>query len=120
MSNKLEFFATCPMGVNDLLAVELISSGAETVRESAAGVSFTGPLEAAYRACLWSRVASRGLLPLSKVPVTSEEDLYQGVRQVPWEEHFTPDSTFAVNASGKAGTVDHTHFASLKVKESGP
>ncbi|MDT8365879.1 MAG: bifunctional 23S rRNA (guanine(2069)-N(7))-methyltransferase RlmK/23S rRNA (guanine(2445)-N(2))-methyltransferase RlmL [bacterium] len=117
MSTKLKFFATCPKGIGDILAAELISFGAEGTKESAAGVSFTGTLETAYRACLWSRVASRILLPLSEFPVTSEDDLYQGVRDVPWEEHFSPDSTFAVSASGNAGTVEHTHFASLKVKD---
>ena len=117
MSTKLKFFATCPKGVGDLLAAEVISFGAEGTRESAAGVSFTGTLEVAYRACLWSRVASRILLPLAEFQVTSEDDLYKGVRDIPWEEHFSPDSTFAVNASGKAGTIDHTHFASLKVKD---
>jgi 23S rRNA (guanine2445-N2)-methyltransferase / 23S rRNA (guanine2069-N7)-methyltransferase len=117
MSDVLSFFATCPKGVGDLLAAELVSFGAEKVKESAAGVSFTGTLEVAYRACLWSRVASRILLPLAEFQVTSEDDLYKGVRDIPWEEHFSPDSTFAVNASGKAGVIDHTHFASLKVKD---
>jgi 23S rRNA (guanine2445-N2)-methyltransferase / 23S rRNA (guanine2069-N7)-methyltransferase len=117
MSTILEFFATCPKGVGDLLAAELTSFGAEKVKESAAGVSFSGILEVAYRACLWSRVASRILLPLAQFPVSSEDDLYRGVRQVPWEDHLSLDSTFAVNASGKTESVDHTHFASLKVKD---
>jgi 23S rRNA (guanine2445-N2)-methyltransferase / 23S rRNA (guanine2069-N7)-methyltransferase len=117
MSTKHKFFASCPKGVGDLLAAELISFGAEDTKEAAAGVSFTGTLEVAYRACLWSRVASRILFPLAEFPVTSEDDLYEGVSKIPWEEHFSPDSTFAVNASGKAGTVEHTHYASLKVKD---
>ena len=117
MSSKLQFFATCPKGVGDLLAKELTSFGADRVKESAAGVSFSGVLEVAYRACLWSRVASRILLPLAEFPVSSENDLYQGIRQVAWEEHFSSDATFAVNASGKTGTIDHTHFAALKVKD---
>ena len=117
MSTILEFFATCPKGVGDLLADELISFDARRVKESAAGVSFHGTLETAYRACLWSRVASRVLLPLAEFAVENEKDLYDGTRQVPWEEHLTTGSTFAVNASGRAGTVEHTHFASLKVKD---
>ncbi|UCF88874.1 MAG: 23S rRNA (guanine(2445)-N(2))/(guanine(2069)-N(7))-methyltransferase, partial [bacterium] len=117
MSAKLEFFATCPKGVGDILADELVSFGALNAKESAAGVSFEGTLETAYRACLWSRVASRILLPLAQFPVENQEDLYEGIRAVPWEEHLSPDSTFAVHASGSAGTVDHTHFASLKVKD---
>ena len=51
----LSFFATVPRGMESLLAGELKSLGAERVRQSRAGVSFGGPLEIAYRTCLWSR-----------------------------------------------------------------
>ncbi len=53
------FFATAPKGIEPLLAEELRALGGENVAETRAGVSFSGPLESAYRACLWSRLASR-------------------------------------------------------------
>ncbi len=37
------WFATCPKGVESLLQAELASLGAETARETVAGVHFTGP-----------------------------------------------------------------------------
>ena len=58
------FFATAPRGLSDLLAQELGAIGALEPRERAAGVQFSGALEAGYRACLWSRIASRILLQL--------------------------------------------------------
>jgi hypothetical protein len=45
MATNLEFFASCPLGINDLLSKELASFGATDLKESAAGVSFKGTLE---------------------------------------------------------------------------
>lgn len=117
MPSRLQFFATCPKGVGDLLADEARTWGATEVRESAAGVSFAGSVETGYRACLWSRVASRILLPLAEFEARTPDDLYDGVRSISWEEHFPASSTLAVGASGRTGSLTHTHYASLKVKD---
>ena len=73
------FFATCPRNTEGLLLDELRSLGAADAAETRAGVAFTGPLPLAYRACLWSRVASRVLLRLTSFPASSPDDLYDGV-----------------------------------------
>ena len=65
--------------MEDILAGELHELGALNVKQTVAGVSFYGPLETAYRACLWSRVASRILLVLDTFDVRSQDDLYKGV-----------------------------------------
>ena len=57
-------------------------SAPATVEERRAGVAFAGPLEVAYRACLWSRVASRILLPLATFDAPTPEALYAGVRTI--------------------------------------
>ena len=43
--------------------------GAADARETRGGATFTGPLSLAYRACLWSRMASRVLLRLASFPI---------------------------------------------------
>ena len=75
----LSFFATVPRGMESLLAGELKSLGAERVRQSRAGVSFGGSLETAYRTCLWSRLASRVLLPVASGPAADADQLYATV-----------------------------------------
>jgi 23S rRNA (guanine2445-N2)-methyltransferase / 23S rRNA (guanine2069-N7)-methyltransferase len=60
---KYQLFATTPKAMEDILAGELKQLGAENVQPKMAGVSFEGNLEMAYRACLWSRTASRIFLP---------------------------------------------------------
>jgi len=68
VSAMLEFYAPCPRGTEGLLAEELRALRCPRVRPLSGGVSFAGRLVDAYRALLWSRVASRVLLTLARVP----------------------------------------------------
>ena len=72
------WFVSCPKGLEELLMEELRSLGAETVRQTVAGVHMTGPLALAYRVCLWSRLANRVVLPLARFDVGSADELYEG------------------------------------------
>jgi len=115
---KYQLFATTPKAMEDILADELKSLGAENVQPKMAGVSFQGDLEMAYRACLWSRTANRIFLPLKSFSVTSKEDLYEAVKKINWFEHFKPEQTFAVSFSAKnSEVINNSHFGSLVVKD---
>ncbi|MDO8445166.1 MAG: bifunctional 23S rRNA (guanine(2069)-N(7))-methyltransferase RlmK/23S rRNA (guanine(2445)-N(2))-methyltransferase RlmL [Deltaproteobacteria bacterium] len=113
----LNFFATTPKGLEPLLANELRDLGAEKATETVSGVSFYGTLEVAYRACLWSRIASRIYLPLSTFPASTPEELYDNVRLIPWEEHLSPEGTLRVSCNVSASKITHSHYAALKVKD---
>jgi 23S rRNA (guanine2445-N2)-methyltransferase / 23S rRNA (guanine2069-N7)-methyltransferase len=117
MTDRLSFFATTPKGLEQLLAEELTSLGAATVTETRAGVAFTGPLETAYRACLWSRLASRILLPLATFGASSPEELYDGVRALDWSQQMAANGSLAVDCNLSQSKVTHSHYAALKVKD---
>ena len=76
MSATLQFFATAPRGLEELLAAELAALGAAAIKLQPSGVLFQGPLQVGYRACLWSRVAGRVLLELGRGPASDAEELY--------------------------------------------
>src|SRR6185295_4345059 len=97
MAETLIFFASAPKAMEDLLAGELRALGAQKVEPTRAGVAFEGTLETAYRACLWSRIANRILLPIARFPAPTPEKLYGGVKQIRWSEHLTPEETMAVD-----------------------
>jgi 23S rRNA (guanine2445-N2)-methyltransferase / 23S rRNA (guanine2069-N7)-methyltransferase len=113
----MQFFASCPPGVADLTAAELRAVGATQTREFKLGVQFEGSLEVAYRACLWSRTASRVLMPLATFPVSSADALYDGVKQIDWASHLGPRGTLAVEFAGASAGITHTHFGALKTKD---
>ncbi len=113
----MNFLATCPAGVADLLAAEIIAQGATAARELRGGVEFEGSIEIAYRVCLWSRTASRVLLRLADVPGADAKVLYDGVRSVDWSAHLFPDGTLAVDFTGTSEGITHTNFGAQRVKD---
>jgi 23S rRNA (guanine2445-N2)-methyltransferase / 23S rRNA (guanine2069-N7)-methyltransferase len=111
-------FATTPKALEAILAEELQTLGINNIKSTVAGVAFQGNLEAAYRACLWSRTANRILLLLSSFEVKNQDDLYNGVAKINWSEHMEPDDSFAVSFSAKNSVaINNTHFGALKVKD---
>ncbi len=113
----LKLFATCPKGIEDILAHELSGLGASSVKLTRAGVYFEGSMEIALAACLWSRVANRVLLPLAEFEIPDPETLYREVNTLPWEEHISPDGTIAVDASVSSSSINDSRYAALKVKD---
>lgn len=111
------WFAACPKGLEGLLAAELAALGATMTRETVAGVAFEGPADLGYRACLWSRLASRVLLPLAEFAVDGPEALYRGVRAIDWSVHLAADASFAIDAVGRAEGLVHSQFIALKAKD---
>ncbi len=111
------YFATCPKGLEYLLRDELIGMGASDVREALAGAHFSGTLETAYRACLWSRLASRILLPLAEFDAADDDALYRGVQAIDWSQHLAAHATFAVDAGTAMSKLTHSQFIGLRTKD---
>ncbi|HKY92241.1 MAG TPA: bifunctional 23S rRNA (guanine(2069)-N(7))-methyltransferase RlmK/23S rRNA (guanine(2445)-N(2))-methyltransferase RlmL [Nevskiaceae bacterium] len=117
MTAALDLFVTCPRGLEPLLAAELSRLGATQAKERAGGVACSGDRALAYRACLWSRLASRVLLPLARFPVQGPDDLYAEGCKIDWPALFGKNATFAVEVAGRMPAIPHTHYAGLKVKD---
>lgn len=118
MNNRYAFFASCAAGLERLTASEIAEFSNGEVAETVGGVSWQGNLESAYRACLWSRFASRILLCLNSFSIKDEEDLYKACSKVNWIDFIDATKTFAVSSSfGANPALSHSHFASLRVKD---
>lgn len=117
MSALHGFFAPCAKGLEYLLVEELQALGAQDVHEALAGVHFSGPLETGYRACLWSRLASRVLLRLAHFEAPDEAALHAGVQTLDWSQHLAEYGTLAVDANLHGSHLTHARYAALKVKD---
>jgi 23S rRNA (guanine2445-N2)-methyltransferase / 23S rRNA (guanine2069-N7)-methyltransferase len=113
----MQFRASSPRGLGQLLARELAAFDATEIHEHSTNVSFCGSLEAAYRACLWSRTANRVFLELAKFEAHDAEAFYTRAREIDWFAHIGPDATLACDFSGQHPALVHTHFAALKLKD---
>ncbi|GAJ66545.1 RNA methylase [Edwardsiella piscicida] len=70
-----------------------------------------------YQSLMWSRLASRIMLPLGEFKVYSDLDLYLGVQAIDWTTLFGIDKTFAVHFSGTNEEIRNTQYGALKVKD---
>ena len=113
----MEFYATCVWGLESTLGDELRALGLTRVRPLTGGVAFDGDIRSAYTSLLWSRIASRIFLVLKRVDAHDSEELYEGAQAIPWEEHISPGSTFAIAARGSNEELRDTRFTSLRVKD---
>ncbi|MFT5520752.1 MAG: 23S rRNA (guanine2445-N2)-methyltransferase / 23S rRNA (guanine2069-N7)-methyltransferase [Enterobacterales bacterium] len=111
------FVAICPKGLESLLVEEIKSLGGKAVKESYGSVTFEGELTLAYRACLWSRLANRILMPLAVGPVETSNDLYNLTASIDWEMHFGVSQTFKIDFRGTFGDIKHEQFGARRVKD---
>ena len=117
MSDRYEIVLTCPKGLEGLLLEEAKALGLEEAREQTAAIRGHAEIEVAYRLCLWSRLANRVLLVLSRFAMNNADELYDGVQAVDWRDHLEPSGSLAVEFSGNGSGIDNTHFGALKVKD---
>jgi len=113
----LPFFVTVPRGLESLLAGELHGLDTKHVKQARAGVSLSCSQETAYRICLWSRLATRVLLPLTSGPAGDTDELYATVQRVYWDNHLRVDGTLAVDFTGTSDTIRDTRFGAVRVKD---
>ncbi len=111
------YFATTSKGLEDVLAGEVRTLGGEEVSPVAGGVSFSGDTALGYRANLRLRTAHRVLLFLSEFPAATPDDLFEGVRAVPWPELFAVRKTILVDATVRESGIVHSRFAAQKAKD---
>ena len=110
-------FASTARGLEELLKTELEALGAKECRVVQGGVHFEGDTRLIYQSLMWSRLASRIMLPMKECKVYSDLDLYTGVQMIDWTEIFTPDATFAVHFNGVNDEIRNSQYGALRVKD---
>ena len=111
------FFASCPIGLTDLVEKELKDLGLKTFEKTQAGVVFDSNWAGCYKANLHSRYASRILKPLLDFPACNEEDIYNNVRKHDFTKYINPEQTIAIDATVTSCNVRDQRFLAMKVKD---
>lgn len=93
-----EWIATAAFGLEGVVARELERLKIPAKAENG-GARFRATLEEAFRANLWLRCADRVLLVVGRFEARSFEELFEGVRALPWEDFIGVNTVFPV--SGK-------------------
>ncbi len=112
-----QYFAITSIGLEHLLAEELTTLGASSVKSVQAGVYFKADLKTLYTCCLWCRTASRIIWVLSEFNVLDDMDLYLGVSAINWPEYFHANKRIAVDFNGTNKEIRNSQYGALKVKD---
>ncbi len=113
----MKFFVACAKGLEYLLADEIKAMGAERSTAALAGANVEGDVAVAYRAVMFSRLASRVLLPIAEFACENEQDLYQGAHAVDWSEHVLPEGTLTIDAHVSGDAITHERYAAQRTKD---
>ncbi len=110
-------FATCPRGLEALLAAEVERLGAGTVAVTSGGVSFQADLRTVYRVNLESRIATRVLRRLDTKPYRNEKDIYELARSQHWGQWFRVSQSIRVDTTAVRSPLKSIDFATLRIKD---
>ena len=111
------YFATCPRGLEQLLADELMQVGAKSIKPTDGGVSFDGDWSVCYAANLHSRIATRILWQVARGKYINEEDLFEAAYKLNWPQWFDVKHDFMVKVTGVKCPLKSLEFATLKIKD---
>jgi putative N6-adenine-specific DNA methylase len=112
-----QFFATCPRGLESVLAQELTALGAERITVLDGGVGFAGEWRVCYAANLESRVASRILWQVARDRYRNEQDVFDIARLVKWDRWSSASQSIRVDVSAIKSPLNSLDFTTLRVKD---
>ena len=114
---KLNYFASCPRGLENILVQELAETSAEEIVATDGGVSFSGSLETLYRANLSSRIATRILCRIKSGTYLNEEDIFEAALSIQWTDWFDVTQTIKVSTTGVQSPLKSIDFMTLRIKD---
>ena len=114
---NFQFFATCPRGLEALLADELLAQHALKIDVTDGGVSFEGNLDTMYRVNLHSRIATRIMSRVGQGSYASEEDIYKATFKLNWPSWFKVNQTIRVKVTGVKCPLKSLDFVTLRIKD---
>ena len=97
MTERYTMCAPCLFGLEGLAADELRRLGMENVAAENGRVFFTGAAADIARANIGLRTAERVLVVAGKCRAETFDELFEGVRAMPWERFIPIDGRFPVN-----------------------
>lgn len=112
-----QFFATCPRGLESLLAAELANCAAADIAVTAGGVGFSGSMLTCYQINLTSRIATRVLWRIDSGRYASEDDLYAAAFRLNWPQWFAVQRSFMVKVTGVKCPLRSLEFVTLRIKD---
>lgn len=117
MEQEFKLIAKTFMGLEPVLAQELIQLGANNVETGRRMVSFTGDKEMMYRANFQLHTAIRILKPIHTFKARSAEEVYDEIQKIEWSNYLDNKKTFSVDSVVYSEEFRNSRFVTYKVKD---
>lgn len=112
-----EMIAKTMSGLEDVLAGELTSLGANDIQIGRRMVSFTGDKRLLYTANIHCRTALRILKPVYTFKAKNADEVYAEIKKFKWFDILTEKNTFAIDAVVFSSVFTHSKFVAYRVKD---
>ena len=103
-----DLLVPCHFGLEAVLKREIYDLGYEITKVEDGRVTFEGDEEAICRANIFLRTAERVMIQVGRFKATTFEELFQGIKNLPWEEQIPEDGKFWVK---KASSINSKLFS---------
>ena len=106
--SRIELVAPCHFGLEAVLKREIQDLGYEILQVEDGKVTFCGDENAVCRANIFLRTAERILLKVGKLKAVTFDELFEQIKDLPWEDYIPSDGKFWV---AKASSVKSRLFS---------
>lgn len=108
-----DLLVPCHFGLEAVLKREIYDLGYEITKVEDGRVTFEGDEEAICRANIFLRTAERVMIQVGRFKATTFEELFQGIKNLPWEEYIPEDGKFWVK---KASSINSKLFSPFDIQ----
>ena len=113
MNNLYEYMVPCHFGLEAVCKREIDKLGYKILSVEDGRITFTGGIDGAARANVFLRSGQRILLKCGEFQAETFEELFQGIKEIPWEAYLPKDARFWVT---KATSVKSTLFSTSDIQ----
>jgi len=116
-SESFKMIAKTMYGLEEVLAEELRALGAKDVTPINRAVAFTGTMQTLYKANYACRTALAILKPFAEFEANNEQELYDNVYKIKWEQILDVDCKFFIESAANSKIFTNSYYAALKMKD---
>ncbi len=117
MKKNQSYIAKTFAGLEEILAEEIKELGGLNIKILNRAVMFEGNKELLYKTNYLCRTAIRVLVPIAIFRAQNENELYNEVLKIKWEDYIHLNGTFSIDGITSYSNITHSKYLALKTKD---
>ncbi len=117
MNDKFELIVPTLFGLEAMVSKELYRLGYDTKKTEDGRVIFDGDYDAVCRANMWLRCGERVLIKVGEFKAETADELYEGVRALPWEQFISQNDAFPVKGRTIRSSLNSDRSSQIMIKK---